>query len=51
MKQKKRYNVLAIEGQLYLPPIKDFTQRFLRLIIEGTSFMLNEVKNDKIPPL
>lgn len=29
------YNILAIEGQLYLPPLKDCTMDFMKAVVTG----------------
>ena len=49
--KKEMYNVLTREGQLYLPPEKDATQKFQRSLMQGDKMWIiwDKVKVIKIP--
>ena len=49
--KKEVYNVLTVEGELYLPPIADTTQKYLKEILTGKKkyLLCKDVKVAKVP--
>ena len=49
--KKEVYNVLTVEGELYLPPIVDTTQKYLKEILTGKKkyLLCKDVKISKVP--